>query len=546
MNAQVFASRTLHSAAHSQPHPSAPPSLPLAVQVGFAGARRLWPEGAVVDPVAFERALAQQLRAALQQLPQALGLNTQHFLVGLSQIAAGADLLFTQAAADLGWGQRIFLPQLREDYLGAQGSRGPDFTPAEQTTARALLALPHIIEERVVTTAADRATRFDDTNLHILAEADVLVCLRREGQVGQLGGTQHLMDRALARGLKVLDLCVSITPEGQPALAQSWEALAFNPPTLPAAVQSAAPVLRTENGSWPDVRTYAQALKAAASERAGQRRSGFERATLIIVGTHVLATLLATLVMDVLETGLVGKVVLVVELFVLAWGFVRHWKLHRDKHTEDWAMARLCAELARSALALGRLPGSLAHFLTLPVPSELRPLLRTLNILQLRQICQDPVNDWAAERVRYVTERLDSPEKGQLPYYAREQLKAERLVRRATWAFTTLSALAFGATLAKLVLKTNDVQGWSIDVTGLAAVVFPVMAVGGMSLAAALDAEARAHIFHHMQDFLRASKQRIEHALSPREVASLAAETEARLFGETVMWYSRRAYTSVA
>lgn len=554
------------TAAHSPS--SAPPSLPLVVQAGFAGARSLWPDGAAVDPQSFERALARQLREALAQLPQALGLSPQHFLVGLSQVAAGADMLFTEAIAELGWKQRVFLPQLREDYLAAQGSRGPDFSPAEQARARALLALPHVIEECVVTTAADRAARFDDANLQILAESDVLVCLYREDQTeGRPGGTLQLMERARARRVPLLALCVALEPDGSPRLTAQWtlppaqgadghptgNPTGFVPPRLPAAVQApdGAPPLPAQ--PWPSVPAYAEALKARASLRAGRRRIGFEQATLIIIGTHVVATLLATLVNGLMKDGVAGKLLLLLEMALLGWGLYRHHQLHHENHTEDWAMARLCAELARSVLAYRRLQGSLQHLLALPVPPELKPVLRTLNVLQLCQLRHAPRTDWAHERDRYVALRLGG-EAGtvrltgseQIDYYDAGQRRAERLVKRSSDIFSVLSVVALAATTVKLAWKLAGVQGAPIDWAGLAAVVLPVMAVGAMSYAAALDAEARAHTFQQMQLFLRGCKLRLQGARSPREVAALAAETEARLFGETVLWYSRRAYTSVA
>jgi len=540
-----------HQAADSL---STPPSLPLVVQVGFAGSRRLWPEGAVIDAGAFERELARQLQQVLRQLPAALGLSPQHFLVGVSQLAAGADLLFSEAIAGLGWGQRLLLPQVIDDYLSAHGSRGPDFTPQEQARARALLHSPHLIEQRVVTTAAERDARFEDTNLAILAEADVIVCLRRQGQVGQAGGTQHLINRARARGMKLLDLCVSVSPEGLPVLDKAWDDAHFVPPALPNSVQAAAPTLRVDGIAWPDVQAYAAALKAPSSQRAGQRRAGFERATGIIIGTHVVATLLAAGV-GLMTVTLWIKAVLIAELLFLAWGLFRHLKLHHDKHTADWAQARLCAELARSVLAAGRLPSSLAHLLTLPLPPELRPVLRTLDVLQLQRMRHDPrPADWSAERARYIKERLgsvaqgQSPGEGQLGYYGRHQARAQTWVTAAGWSFTALSGLAIAATAMKLTykLKWIVVPDDLIAAAGPIAVVAPVLAVGVMSMAAAFDAEARAHTFHDMQAFLLASRQRLANAESPREAAALVAETETRLFGETVLWYARRAYTSVA
>ena len=533
---------------------STPPSLPLAVQVGFAGARRLLPEGAEIDPDGFERGLARQLQQILQQLPTTLGLSSQHFLVGVSQLAAGADMLFSEAIAGLGWGHRVLLPQLVDDYLTAQGSRGPDFTPAEQARARALLQSPHLIEQRVVTTASEREARFEDTNLAILTEADVIVCLHRQGQLGKAGGTQHLINRARARGVKLLELFVSISADGQPILTHAWGATRFVPPTLPYSVQTSASTLPLDCTAWPDVLAYAAALKVPSSERAGRRRAGFELATAIIIGTHVVATLLAASV-GLMTASLWITAVLAAEVLFLLWGFARHLKLHHEKHTADWAQARLCAELARSVLAMGRLPTSLAHLMTLPLPSELRPILRTLNVLQLRRLRHVPQHsDWRVERARYLKERLGSvsqgpsPGDGQLGYYGRHQARAAAWVAAAGWSFTALSALAIAATAMKLgyKLKWIMVSDDLLAAAGPIAVVAPVLAVGVMSVAAAFDAEARSHTFQEMQAFLLTSHQRLANAESLREAAALVAETETRLFGETVLWYARRTYTSVA
>lgn len=526
------------------------PALPLAVQVGFAGARRLIPDGKEVNTDAFERDLSRQLTEVLQQLPATLGLSSQHFLVGVSQLAAGADLLFAQALMALGWGHRVLLPQLADDYLAAQGSRGPDFTPLEQQRARDMMQAPHVIETRVVTTAPTRDARFEDTNLAILAEADVLVCLRTAGQRPGAGGTQHLIDRARARGVRVLTLSVDVSAQGLPVLSQAWSEAPFHAPAWP----GAAPLLRKEGSTWPEVDAYAQALKRDASQRAGQRRSGFAAATAIIVGTHAAATLLAA------SVGLVDRAWLVISMLtmefgLLLWGVWRHHRLHHDRHTADWAQARLCAELARSVLAVGQLPCSLAHLMALPVPPALRPVLRTLHVLQLRHVSRlAPGSDWAAQRQRYITQRLGrpasgtAPGEGQVGYYGRHRARAALGVRAAHWSFVALSCLALVATF----LEFGHAWHWPLLPAVLthyaspAAIFAPVMAVGVMSIAAAFDTEARAHTFADMQAFLLTSASQLSNAASPREVAALVAEIETRLFGETVLWYSRRAFTSVA
>lgn len=534
--------------------PSPPsPSLPLAVHVGFAGARQLWPQGMAPGPEA-QQALETQLRAALTAIAPALGMSPQHFFVGISQMAVGADTLFTQACAALGWGQRVWLPQPREDYLSAVGTEGEDFSPVQRTHARGYLELPHIIEERVVSDAQERADRFDDTNLAILMAADVLVCLRREDQILRPGGTMQLMQRARARGVVMLELRLRWSDDHMPVLEQHWDmgiGPHFTPACLPAAIQLPRTVLALQPSHWPNLEDYMAALKEHSSARAKGGRSGFRWSAGVIVGTHLGATLLASLVLAhlVFTTSAWIMLALGAEVGLLAWGYWIHHQLHKARHTEGWAMARLCAEASRSTRALGRLHGSLAYLLALPFPLELRPVLRTMEVLHLRSLRTTPLLDWHSERERYITQRLTHPDRqqGQMAYYQREQAHAHALGHGATQVFAWMSVTAIVATASKLLMKLSGVDagelgGWF----GIVAVVFPVMAVGAMSMAAALDVQAREHTFAHMHDFLSAQTQQLQQATSQREAAALAVETETRLLGETVTWYARRAYTGIA
>jgi hypothetical protein len=81
---------------------------------------------------------------------------------------------------------------------------------------------------------------------------------------------------------------------------------------------------------------------------------------------------------------------------------------------------------------------------------------------------------------------------------------------------------------------------------GSAAILLPVVAVAALSLAASLDLEARASTYRELLDYLVKHCRLLEQAASDREFAELATEAETRLLGETVTWYFRRSYTSVA
>lgn len=537
--------------------PKHPPALPLAVHIGFAGARFLRPGASALDDAVIEQAVLEQLRAVLARLPATLGLSPQHFLVGVSQMAAGADALFGQAVEQLGWGHRVVLPQLRDDYLQAIGTGGvDDFTPRQRIAATERLESPAVIEERVVSTAATRAERFDDANLAILTSCDVLVCLVNESLPGRAGGTRTLVDRAARHGVPVLYLGLLADEHGRPRIVAQPLTAPLPMPTLPQAFAQEPEALAMPADRWPDAQAYAKALKGVASRHAGERRRSFGQMAEVIVWSHVGATILASVVLKLSQHRLAAVALLALELALLAWGFWTHRRLHAGAHAETWAVTRLCAEIARSALAAGRLRPALDHLLELPVPAALGPMLRTLVVLNLRDIRRaGRAVPWGEARDDYVAHRLaGGGGSGQIAYYRREQLDAEKRGATARRLFHLWSALAIGATFVKLAFEVASARygvdlHWSggvKDVLGIMAIVLPVVAVAVMSLAAAFDAEGRAHVFEEMHHFLKRQHGRITHAQSAREAALLVSETETRLLGETLSWFSRRAYTSIA
>lgn len=204
---------------------SAPSAIPTApIHLGFAGSRTLFEDPA--PRPALEAALLPQLIATLRQLRIDLALTPDEPLCGISQIAIGADFLFVQACAALGCTHRLFLPQPLDDFLTAgtpvpDGTSILDFTPAQQADARAVLARTNVVEQRVVSTSLDREQRFIDTNLAIAAASDVVVCLLRAGAPAAPGGTAHLQEVALHRGLPVLHLEVSLEHQ-TPKLEAHW------------------------------------------------------------------------------------------------------------------------------------------------------------------------------------------------------------------------------------------------------------------------------------------------------------------------------------
>lgn len=526
------------------------PLLPLTVQLGFAGPRHLdryLPAG----PEGIEQ-LRTELKRVLQELHQTLQLGPKSFFTAISQLAVGADMLFTEAVAELGWPQRIFLPQPRTEFLDAVGSDGPDFVPDQRLQAQALFESPHLIEERVVSTANSRRARFEDTNLRIVEEADLLLCMQVLGAPSAPGGTADLLDRARARKQRVLVLWLRTTGGDGPLL--TLDSSGVGGPDLvvapPRCLQEAgvSPPLQTEG--LPALASYVEAVKEAASQRAGTRRTGFRWAAGVVIGTHVAATAIALLALKLgAEAEPIVAGLLLAEVALLLWGYFTHRRLHNEHALRDWAMARLCAEIARSVRSLRGMPVSLDHLRQLALPPELNSLVKTLNVLHLRANRQAPADDLRALSQRYLNERLLDTRSGQAPYYDQQRTRSRRAFQVASAAFGTLSVLALLATASKLLILSlhppGDWQVWK-DLAGPAAILLPVAAVGFMSFAVAMDWEARAHTFEDMHAFVVRQSQHIEGAASLRELAGLASATEARLLGETLSWFGRRAYVGVA
>ncbi|MEO5714723.1 MAG: hypothetical protein ABIT37_14645 [Luteolibacter sp.] len=546
------------------------PCLPLIVTVGFSGSRR-WFDTSLhptVDPADFSSRVGDWLAEKLRQLPKDLGLTDHHHLCGLSQIAIGADMAFTRACRELDLPQWIFLPQHRDAYLDAASSKGvPDFTSREKQEALELLKSPHIIHELTVGEAHDRQSRFEETNIELVRKSDVLICIVSEGTLGKPGGTGDVVKRA-ANWHKPLLLVTIGVEDGRPLITAEWQwnqphgsGKTFAPSELPPGLAEIELSEKTP-GTIPSVESCLVAVQRETSKRAKDHSALFKTAALVIVGTHFLATVFAVTVLilnphEVKNYAIywLPAALLLIELGFLGWGFITHQRLHKEAAASQWAFQRLAAEVARSVRAFGKNHLIPAHLNALPFPPSLNQFLRTIGILHLRDTRAGDPGDWKHRRDTYVETRLKGTD-GQIHFYHREARKAAHLQHWAHRAFMTGSLLAIAATALKLVivvilatdhhlihqLPYHEVK----SVLGFLAVVLPVVAVAALSLAAANDLEARHHTFAEMHDFLKSQTIRIGKCGSEREFSRLLLETESRLLGETLNWFSRRSFTAVA
>ena len=481
------------------------PTIPMVVQIGFAGSRSLFDpaQHPDFDADAIAQQVLGQFSNYLRQLPQTLGLSAHHFLCGVSQVAIGADTVFAQACQALAISQRVLLPQPRDAYLEATSADGsPDFSAAQQRVARELLASPHVIEERTVSSAVERGERFEDANLVILRASDVVVCLVREQAVHKRGGTQTLIDRAISLGKPVLEITVSLV-EGRAVLSPllplpQWRnGGSFSPPGMPRELANLlidAPGLRGEH--LPAAADFIGRIKNFASERSKHRSGWFKRGAMTIISLHIAATFFAILsgkpeVSQFLSLWLWG------ELGMLCIGLVAHETLHRSEAVRVWAVNRLVAESMRSLAAVEASGGDLSYPLTLAYDDAFRPLLHTCAVLHRHSGRRsDAATVTSERRAAYLGERIGNLKKGQVRYYGKEADNAARRLRIANVGFLFFSACAIAATTTELLAHfdllypalMDGVHHWGV----LLAIGLPVAAVGFLSWASASDLEARA------------------------------------------------------
>lgn len=542
--------------------PDSPPSnhrLPIAVTVGFAGSRKLLDSDSTLTEaqrLEFESAVSEVVQNDLRHLHRELHLSPHHFLCGLSQIAIGGDFAFTRACAALRIPQRIFLPQPIDEYLEAKSSDAvADFSPEQKTVARKLLDDPHIVHVQVASDSHDRTDRFEDTNVEILRASDVVICLMRASSAGRAGGTLDVLADAKQLGKPVLEIHVS-EENGRPQFKHQWDhpKPKWEPPFLPGDLGNAilSPDPPSEALGIPvDAPRYLGVLKGVGSRLANLQRSFFKIIALVIIGSHLLATLCAVIGMALHQSH--GEqhghlpwipILIGLEISLIATGLAVHFYLHHSNTVRNWAMSRLCAEIARSVGALQHTHVSLKYLFTLPFPKELLPLLQTINILHLASK-PSTADSWEKRRDRYLENRLDR-KNAQLDYYAKGLANARTWSKVASYCFIVGSGTAFLASVGEMVLHVNHAPIEQLIALGSFAILMPVVAVAALSLAASFDLEARVHTYHDTLEFLTAIRPHFNAARSERAFVHLALETESRLLGETATWASRRSFTSVA
>ena len=566
--------------------------LPCVVQLGFVGSRFLF--GDKPENADWNQKTREHLKSSLEVFANKLDLGKDIFFCGISALAIGSDSFFAELLNELGEPHRIFLPQRFDDFINAKGSQGDDFTADQKKHAQHLIQSDNVIQELVVSRSTDRHDQFREANAEILRVSDIVICLLREDSDLKAGGTSEFVKRATKIGKPILEIRVRVENE-QPVFTNHWHLdckPAFHKPDLPTTTDG----LRLPEGvpRIPESTQYIDALKEDSSDEARKKRKNFVNAAYWLILTGVIASLMATLSLlasSVVKTEASKKAnsnppvvqaqpdttrmdkgpsltndptgpvnnevekkspwrylvpaLVILELLTLLFGWSWHIYAHTSAAVRQWANARVVSELARSTRSLEDYYLHLEHLFRLQLPWNFRHLLRTINVLHLRSN-RGNAQSWKVVQKRYLANRIQE----QRNFYASRLGEERKLLERYDNIFKVFLWLAILFAAARLFLVIQDValgteaDIWTNALSGLA-LIFPVLAVAGLSWAGVLDYQARVETFSEAVNFLDRQEKLIDTASSKLEFDRLVTETETVLLGENANWYSRRANSGV-
>ena len=196
--------------------------------IGFSGSRLLYindnlaEKDKVADRGVFEKTLAVQVSQKIKDLFHRLNRSLED-AEALSQIAIGADMVFTRSCQMLNIQQRLCLPQPFDHFLDAVDTPSgyPDFSDEDKMEARELRKHPNFIEEKVVSHSTDRELQFQETNQFILEHCNLAIAIIRDDVVQAVpGGALDFLHQAINRGIPILELRVH-AEDGMPLIKTS-------------------------------------------------------------------------------------------------------------------------------------------------------------------------------------------------------------------------------------------------------------------------------------------------------------------------------------
>jgi hypothetical protein len=481
--------------------------LPLFHVVGFSGHRQL------ADP----RGVGQAITLVLEELRK----DAPGEWIALSSAAAGADILFVQAALDqkLGWEACLPLPIVDFER---------DFSHEEWLEVAALLNQAEHTE--IAAEPGTREEAYLSGGFEIVNRCDVLLVVWDGQPARGKGGTADVVAYARAMGRPI----VIVNPDTKAVRRENFEVVRLHDANLR--------FLNAVPGGPDQPATNSRELVAAFQKKvddaATHSSPHFRKLIAITLWLHVSATALATaaLAFNWHWSALPwGKLLLLVGALAVA-NVVRTQRTHHH-----WTRCRLAAEITRSALAIWGLPRATRLFADFDW-AGVEPLRRSLDVLH-RRAARESRADFDTFRQKYLAGRIDD----QLAYFARQEARAIPLLARLRLSFgiSSVAAIVFTALYA-----LEATFGWPhlphVVVEALfyfAPIMLPVLAAASISLISINDLHRRVARYREMCIRLETVRKEIAHSQTWSGLERAIAKAERVLLQEVFEWHSITSFT---
>ncbi|HEX2862179.1 MAG TPA: hypothetical protein VHN79_11090 [Lacunisphaera sp.] len=487
----------------SPPAPTAPSALPQFHVVGFSGHRKLADHPGVAQAIA---GVLTEFRAA-----------APGEWLALSSAAAGADLLFVQAALDQGLGWEACLPLPVVDFQR-------DFPPEEWPAVAALLPRAELLE--VVAEAGTREDAYLSGGLEIVNRCDVLLVVWDGQPARGKGGTADVVAYARALGRPV----VIIDPDSKAVRRENFVPAQL--PDDPLRFLNAVP--GGPENSLSSTRDRVAAFRKKCDDASSRQAPRFRQRVALAVWLNVAAITLAA-------AGLAfdwhGKALPWLLLLLLAAALVVANTVRAKRPHPHASRCRLAAEIARSTLAIWGLPRAtrlLADFDWAGAES----LRRSLDVLHRRAARATPA-DFATFRQQYLTDRID----GQLARSARQEAQA---VQQLAWLRTGFVV----SSVAAIVLTGLHALGWpqlpvaaETTLFHFAPILLPVLAATFLSLIPIKNLRSRVARSRDTRCRLETVRREIAHSQTWSGLERAIAKAERVLLQEVLASHSISSFT---
>ncbi len=484
------------------PSPQAPSSLRPYWLIALKGHRQLR------QPEAVAKALVALLGALSEEIDGTL--------VGVSSLAAGADILFAETILDLSLPWRALLPVSLDELRH-------DFTAEEWRFREQLLARATEIQVRGQAALRDEADL--ECGLDTLDQADLFIAVWDERPAALPGGTGDFV--AYARGVgKPL---IILNPETLEARRVGWGGHSFLDPEirflndLPDGASVAPP-------DPSPVPSTLWRFFTKVDQMATRTAPNFRRwvASSLVLNTGA-TLLLAFIISFALRLPVLDALVFLMTAGAMGAGFyLKYRKVHNR-----WIHCRVAAEICRAAIATWELPR-----LVLPDLQGLgETFARLTTSIRMMHLCTRPAvtAPWEQIQERYLRQRIDD----QIQYHQARAARLARLRQRLISLFWFFSALAVLRGLFAGVYGTDTLSlEANLTLTHFLPLALPCLAGCALALVSVFDLNGKLAHSSTLTTFLIAARAETQACHNLNALQRAIARTEHYLAREIADWFT--------